>query len=625
MPKWEFLPNPGQEEEGLGHAGIETFKGSRYPSLARECSQNSLDAAATQSQTVILHFRRHLLSADQIPDLASLRKTLEACLRQAKEFKRNKDEGFFQRAFHLAGQQQIPVLSVEDFGTTGLLGPATPGNPFFALVKSSGVSQKPTDDAGGSFGIGKNAVFAVSNFRTVFYSTLFKSPEGESRRLAQGKSILVSHGGDGDAKRATGYWGNDGFSPVEKDQEIPEWLRRKDVGTTVVSIGFTEEPDWHWKMVESLIRNFFAAITREAIQFIVQRSEQEIIEIDASTLSDLFLRQEVQSAAEIAGTTDELKFSADMLTALSSPETTEQEREFRDVGTFRLRILQMKGLQRKVGILRNGMYIVDNLRPFGHALAKFPLSKDFVAVLEPVDSKTSGVLRDLESPKHDEFSADRIDDPARRDKLRRAMKSVGAWVREVIKSETEIATTEEVLLDEMNKFFSKPGEQQTIPDSSPLNDDPEKIKLSPKKIKIRPTGSGEAGDSGSSGGNKKSKTKGGQTSGAAKGKGRGVQGGRGGKNFGYRTLRNSVQTNSNGAVRVITFTPESSGTALLELSAVGVHADEALIIEAIDGKSCAKAPRVALTENERISMTVRFHAPYTGPINMVLSGIEGGH
>lgn len=203
------------------------------------------------------------------------------------------------------------------------------------------------------------------------------------------------------------------------------------------------------------------------------------------------------------------------------------------------------------------------------------------------------------------------------------MKSVGAWVREVIKSETEIAAAGEILLDEMNQFFSKPGEQQAIPDFSPLNDDPEKLKLSHKKIKIRPTGSGEAGDSGSSGGERQSKTKGGRTSGAATGKGRGVQGGRGGKNFGYRALRNSVQKNSKGAVRVIAFTPESSGTALLELSAVGIHADEALVIEAIDGNPCAKTPKVALTENERLSMTVRFEAPYTGPINMVLSSIEG--
>ncbi|WP_457489178.1 hypothetical protein, partial [Tardiphaga sp. P5_C10] len=61
MTGWKFLPNPGLEEEGLGHAGIETFKGSPFPGVARECSQNSLDAAAKaqdqDSNTVHLVFR----------------------------------------------------------------------------------------------------------------------------------------------------------------------------------------------------------------------------------------------------------------------------------------------------------------------------------------------------------------------------------------------------------------------------------------------------------------------------------------------------------------------------------------------------------------------------------------
>lgn len=35
MTSWNFLPNPGREEEGLGHAGIETFKGSPYPGIAQ--------------------------------------------------------------------------------------------------------------------------------------------------------------------------------------------------------------------------------------------------------------------------------------------------------------------------------------------------------------------------------------------------------------------------------------------------------------------------------------------------------------------------------------------------------------------------------------------------------------
>lgn len=627
MTDWEFLPNPGQEEEGLGHAGIHTFKGSRYPGIARECSQNSLDAVPIRPdempESVHLVFRRLLLPSEKIPGLTSLKETLQACLQQARTLDRKKDRAFFENAIKLASQSQIPVLSVEDYGTTGLVGPAVPGKPFYALVKSSGVSEKPNDDAGGSFGIGKNAAFAVSDLRTVFYSTLYESTDKNPQCLAQGKSILVSHKDSaGKDLRATGYWGEKNFDQVRDNKEIPDWLRRTQVGTTVASIGFTEESNWHWQMVESLIRNFFAAINAGAVRFTVQREDKDIIEINGTNLTELFKRSEVVQAAETAGTNEDLKFSAAMLEALTSAETKKHEKDFKDVGTFRIRILQSKELPRRVGILRNGMYIADNLKHFGCPLARFPLSKDFVAVLEPSNKETSRVIRDMENPKHDEFSAGQIDDESKRDKLRRAMRSVGTWIREVIKSETEKAAEAEILLDEMNRFFSKPSEGQSIPDPSTQNYDPEKVVLIPKRIKIRPVGTGPEGDSGSSGGKKKSKTKGGRTTGGGEGKGRGSLGGRGGKSHSYKALRNSIPLTSQGEIRVIAFTPESSGSALLELSAVGVHKDEALAIQSINGEPCAKAPQIELKENERISMTVQFQAPYTGPINMVLSSVE---
>ncbi|WP_198422782.1 hypothetical protein, partial [Stenotrophomonas maltophilia] len=115
-----------------------------------------------------------------------------ACLSHAKQKKRKKETEFFTRAAALVEQKTLPVLLVEDYGTTGLRGPAVEGSPFHALVKSSGVSQKNVADAGGSFGIGKNAAFAISSLRTVFYSTRYTDDQGNDCHLAQGKSILIS-------------------------------------------------------------------------------------------------------------------------------------------------------------------------------------------------------------------------------------------------------------------------------------------------------------------------------------------------------------------------------------------------------------------------------------------------
>src|SRR5690606_38400000 len=98
----------------------------------------------------------------------------------------------FEQACSTLRKPLISVFTVEDYGTTGLVGPSVAGSPFHALVKGSGVSQKSSSDAGGSFGIGKNAAFAVSTLRTVFYSTRYRS-DGKDAFLAQGKAILVSH------------------------------------------------------------------------------------------------------------------------------------------------------------------------------------------------------------------------------------------------------------------------------------------------------------------------------------------------------------------------------------------------------------------------------------------------
>jgi hypothetical protein len=626
MANWEFLPNPGREEEGLGHAGIETFKGSPYPGIARECSQNSLDAAARRPdetpEPVHLAFRLLAVPAIEIPGLGTLTKTLQACLDQATSRGLKKDKEFFERALRVARGTHIPVLSIEDYGTTGLIGPAVEGQPFHALVKSSGVSQKADADAGGSFGIGKNAAFAISSLRTVFYSTLYIGDAG-AMHLAQGKSILVSHDAGGDPKRAAGYWGNANYMPVESTGTLPHWLRRSQVGTTVASVGFTEEPDWYWQMTESLIRNFFSAIDNGAIRFTVHWSGQDVLEINSSSLEDLFVRKEVRDAAENSGTAEDLDFSAAMLAALKSPDSSTTTETFDGVGAFRLTLLQKDGFPRRMGILRNGMYIADNLRHFGHPMARFPMSRDFVAVLEPGDRTTSGRIRDMESPRHDEISAERLDDLVQRKKLKTAMKKVGDWIRSTIKSATTKPAEGEILLDEMNRFFSKPSAGQSIPDPANQNDDPEKSKVVPNPTSPVPLlGSGKDGESGSSGGLKKSKTKGGKTTGGRQGSGRGTVGGRGGKTVAYSALRNS--TLRGGGVRRIAFTPAASTMATLEISAIGVSSDEMLEVRSINGEPCPKSPKIELTQGERLTLDVTFETPYLGPISVVLTPVEGG-
>lgn len=48
----KFLSNQAGEVEGLGHAGIETFRDTPFVSCSREAGQNTLDAAAGRPVSV---------------------------------------------------------------------------------------------------------------------------------------------------------------------------------------------------------------------------------------------------------------------------------------------------------------------------------------------------------------------------------------------------------------------------------------------------------------------------------------------------------------------------------------------------------------------------------------------
>lgn len=624
--EWRFLTNEGQEEEGLGHAGIETFKGSPYPGLARESAQNSLDACLKDAEgghlPIRMVFRQKMVPRSSIPEVEAIQQSLDACLSRSRSRSIRKDTQFFELACEAIRKPKISVLTVEDYGTTGLIGPSVPGKPFHALVKGSGVSQKSSSDAGGSFGIGKNAAFAVSQFRTVFYSTLY-TDNGDQNFLAQGKAILVSHTDvSGAEKRGIGYCGHPDFQAISESSLLPEWLHRSESGTTVASLAFQHENSWEWQMTESLVRNFFAAILEGTVSFRVEREDGGPIEINRDSLHSLFEHEAVKKAAEDTGSTTDLSFASALHQALTSPDTKMFEQHFEGVGTFRFRLLEEVGLPRKIGFLRNGMFLTDNLRHFGHPLARFSLSRDFVGAVEPVDARTSGRVRDLENPRHDELSADRLDDPKEKGQVRAGMRKLGKWLREIIKEETSTPPEAEMLLDEMNRFFSSPETGKEIPDPSNSQTNPERIRIKPKTTFPRPAGAGPDGESGSAGGRKAKAAGGGRTTGSRGGRGRGLKGGRGGKSIAFRSLRSHLPDPTRSNARTISLEPEDSGLARLEVLLIGAASDEPLDLVTLNGHRCAKTPSLPLKAGERKSITVEFSEPYTGPIRVVLSRIE---
>ena len=352
----EFLPNQAGESEGLGDAGIETFRDNPYASCGREAGQNSADAAV--GHPVRMTFDVLDVETSQVPGFEVLSQTVDKCLADAKQ---EKDEDFFKQAKSLLALPTTKILKISDFNTKGLAGPSSEeGTPFHSLLKGAGVSNDKTETSGGSFGIGKNASFAISDLQTVLYSTAYQDKAGETRFAAQGKCRMVSHVDcSGVKRRATGYWGDpDGYVAIEDPEQVPEWMRRTEVGTSIFCAGFRQTDGWAWSIAYSLLTNFFAALHRDRMAFEINDGE---IKLNHNTVAALFNDDRIIAAADADGQRGQLDFSRDLFNCLISPDATDIEQDVQGLGKMHFRVLVADGAYALV--LRNdGDGVFPNLR-----------------------------------------------------------------------------------------------------------------------------------------------------------------------------------------------------------------------------------------------------------------------
>ncbi|HEX3665813.1 MAG TPA: hypothetical protein VHU23_11335 [Rhizomicrobium sp.] len=496
-----FPLNTADESEGLGNAGIETFRDSPYASTARECGQNSKDAGV--GRPVRLTFDVLDVARGTIPSIATLTDEVRLCLQAAKAKKDEKEIEFFQVAQETLSAENLRVLRIEDFNTKGLIGPCEEGNAFHALLKADGVTVKDSSTAGGSFGIGKNAVFAVSDLQTVFYSTVYADEEsGTHVYMAQGKTKLVSHRDrNGDAVRQTGYWGNPtGFRPVTDPAIPPAWMHRTEIGTSAYVIGFREVDHWDSRVAYSVLQNFFAAIHRGDMSFLINNGK---IRIDRLNLEHLFQDSEIIGAAEEDGHKDDFDLSADFLECLTSAEAEEEIFEIRGLGKISFRILVKEGLPKRVAIIRNGMLITTDLQNFNDRFQRFHGTKDFIAIVEPVEDEGRTHFKRLENPRHNELSAERISNKAKRDQATRSMRELAKRIRDTVKQHAAVAQDEASTIDELARYFAagrigqKSKEAKTDDDLNTIIYAPKETPRKPPKRRTAPgrsTATGEQGD-----------------------------------------------------------------------------------------------------------------------------------
>jgi len=568
--KWFFPKNDGGRDSGFHDAGVETFKGNFDQYLARELIQNSLDARLDLKQPVRVKFEMLKIRRRQIPDIEGLQATYVECGKYWKDDP--KAQSFFEHATKLAAQPQLNALKVSDYNTTGVPGSddQRTGN-WYHLVRSAGSSSKWGGE-GGSFGIGKNAPFAASNLRAVFYSTM----TSDRKRAFQGVATLVSHKKRrGMTAQPTGFLGTDSGASVRVSNDIPREFRRAECGLDIIILEYPAAATWQNDLMYSVLDNFWPAI--DIGDLVVTVGDQTIEKSNLPTLLEAFSGQDGFNAHHY--------YKAHIAPAQSFRE---QLPNLEEVSLY-LSVGNME-LPKKVAMVRKtGMVIFQK----GYLRSIVP----FCGVFLCRNEKGNRLLREMEPPRHDEWDPDHPERGANK----RIESEYMAFIRECINKLVPVDDSKVITIPGLNRFLPDDDEtpdesfdsgeatsKEETPDRALLPETIEGRKIDPRRQTMQPDKSKAEGDEeeteevseseGSGGGSGQSinETKDGQGGGgggSGNGNAEAEKGGKGGVQskpsvpIRYRTFSKDAEAGIYSimvALRAI-----SSATVVLQISAVG--------------------------------------------------------
>jgi len=468
---WVFPKNDGGRDSGFHDAGVETFKGNFDRYLARELIQNSLDARLDPDKPVHVKFELLSLERSKIPGMDYLQATFDRCATYWREHQ--KVYAFFKRAGELAAQPRLSALKVGDFNTTGVPGSDIDRkHNWYHLIRCAGSSSKWGGE-GGSFGIGKNAPFAASRLRTVFYSTL--TADGCS---FQGVSTLVSHIlPDGSTAQPTGFLGSAHGASVRETHLIPPEFRRTECGLDIVALEYPAAATWKNDLIHSVLDNFWPAI--DFGDLVVTVNDQTI---DRSNLPRLL--------GEFSGQED---FTAHVFFQAYKFPTQRFDEHLPNLKDCSLCFLSgdMELPKRIAMVRKTGMVIYQR----GYLRSLLP----FCGVFLCRNEDGNRVLRDMEPPRHDIWEPDH---PERNANKKVEIEYMG-FIRECIRKLVPVDDSKVISIPDLNRFLPDDddtteeafdgGDSQSkteTPDRSPLPEvipgrkiDPHQQRMQPDKSK----------------------------------------------------------------------------------------------------------------------------------------------
>lgn len=394
--RWYFADQPNGQEVGPNNAMEQSFKNHPYASLVRESIQNSLDAVLDESQPVVVKFSFMEMRGVDYPEFFELQHHIKGCLdyysnnRNAKVIYEPMLKLFEGNSF----LDHLGYIRVSDYNTKGMsYEEGNTDTPFYAFVRSAGVTVKDDSSAGGSYGFGKAAYYLLSPINSIIVSTC----TDDYQKYFEGAASLCTHTYRGAKKMAFGYYDDQNGKPITDESDIPAKFRRSEPGTDINILGFDNDycDEAIQEMVEAVLRNFWMAIYNNKLVVVIN-NEIEINQDNISELMEEYFEDEDDTTRKAGYSNPRPYFDAVRL-AGSSGKYLFFEDNLPLLGHVCLYLSKKKGATDKVAYIRALQMLVYARRT--------RTNNGLYGVFYCDSKKGNDLLRNMENPAHDEWKA----------------------------------------------------------------------------------------------------------------------------------------------------------------------------------------------------------------------------
>lgn len=425
---WRFPPLSGGTQQGYTSNDMMAFKGDKIDNLAREICQNSLDAHLDcTSDPVKVVFELQTVQKTKYPIFSQYKECLEGCRRFWGNDMDDKLRQFVDQAESTLNEKEIPILVISDYNTKGLSGSHSEKktSSWKALTESDGVSVKSDIASAGSYGIGKNAPFTCSSLSMVFYNTFAEDNESAFIGVARLATLLQN---EQPTQRVGRYQVNNDESadwkPIypENEDDFRDIFQRKEFGTDVIIVGFSQVQNWLDNVTKAVLKNFFVAISEKKLIVELKDGEKHTV-IDSDSIVQYF--------------TDLVKDSQ-MVTAcqLYQAFTSGEKKTFE--------VLEPEDVEVYFKVDANYKRTIANFRATGMLVGSYRknIIQHYAAVVIVRGEKLGELLKDTEPTRHNDWDYRLIDgsdkrSSERRKEAKRAIETIQEHVLHLLKFESE--------------------------------------------------------------------------------------------------------------------------------------------------------------------------------------------